>query len=949
MSTIQCSRFGRVCTMRVGRVTRKRRFAITCAMVVAFLQSVPGGAFGDPISRDDIAFFETKVRPLLARHCVECHGAEEPSGELRLDDYESLIVGGASGPAVVPGKPSESLLIDAINHNGYEMPPDGKLMQSDIETLTHWVRLGAPWPGADPNRPVRKREQFTREDRSWWAIQPIQNPVVPEIDASAYDFSRNEIDAFLLEAMKTPALRPAGQADAIDLVRRAYLDTVGVPPSPGEVDAFLGDPSADSYDALVDQLLNDTRFGEHHARAWLDLVRYAESDGYRADGYRPDAWRYRDYVIDAFNSDKPYDRFVQEQLAADELFPDDLQAQVGLGFLRHWVYEWNIRDARTQWNTILEDVTDSTADVFLGLGLQCAKCHNHKFDPLLQKDYFRLRAFFEPLLPTETPLANQADIAKHQDQLANWEAATESLRDQLQDVLEPYREKYRDIAIDRFPRDLQSIARKQPGERTPHEEQLAYLIYRQVLAEYERLDSHIKGDEKEQLVKLRRQLAEFDTIKPAPLPMGMTVTDVASTSSPTLLPKGRRQSVLPGVPSIVDSQPLAIDSARVSQQRYWTVNTNERDCVQQEQRPLSEFRQLNPHLNGLGNAPSGTTTGRRSALAQWMTSPDNPFVARVIVNRIWQQYFGRGLAANPSDFGMLGGAPTHPKLLDWLAQELIRNNWRLKSIHRLILTSAAYSRSVSHSDCDRQQEIDPENQFYWRRSAQRLTAEQIRDSLLSVSGRLQPRSGGESVHADQPYRSIYLRVRRNTADPLLRAFDAPQRFTSSSSRNTTTTPLQSLLMFNGDTLLQHARSLATSIGREDSSPDDQIRVAWRRVFGREIRPAEALASLEFLKRQTEILEQQNRRRISTPIPTGQLPFRDGRAVSFVKDDDERHHDHSLLIPDAPAFHLDDFTIESFFQLRSIADSGAVRTILSKYDAKQGRRGWKFGVTGKGSR
>ncbi|MEM6470394.1 MAG: DUF1553 domain-containing protein, partial [Planctomycetota bacterium] len=884
---------------------------------------------GNEITRTQLEFFENRVRPLLSAHCFQCHGEDDQSGSLRLDRFDHLMSGGDSGPVVVPGRPDESILIEAVRYEGYEMPPGEQLSDEQIDVLVRWVEMGVPWPGQDPNRPVRKRELFDESDRSWWAIQPIQEPAIPSPPSDAQS---NEIDAFLNVKMLEAGLVPGPRMADGQLIRRLYLDTVGVPPSPQEVDAFASNTASESYSVLVDRVLEDSRFGEHMARFWLDLVRYAESDGYRADEYRPDAWRYRDYVIRSFNEDKPYDRFLQEQLAADELFPEDLDAQIGLGFLRHWVYEWNIRDARTQWKTIVEDITDTTADAFLGLGLQCAKCHNHKFDPLLQKDYFALRAFFEPIIPTATPLANRSDA--YADQWENWNTQTREIRDRIDDVLRPYKEKYRDIAIGRFPDDLREVARMSTQERTPHQEQLAYLIYRQVNAEYDRLDRNIDGDDKEKLVALRRELARFDSLKPAPVPTAMTVTDIASVSSPTRIPKGRREVVRPASPTILGGDPIELESMRTRPENYVVINTSVEDPVEVRERPLSER----------ASAEVGVTTGRRAALARWMTRSDNPLVARVIVNRIWQQYFGRGLAENPSDFGILGGPPSHPELLDWLASRLISNGWSLKSIHRLILHSQAYARSTRHADFESHQAIDPQNSLYWRRTPQRLTAEQIRDCLLSVTGQLKPIAGGPSTHADERRRSIYLRVNRNSADPLLQAFDLPRRFASTSGRNTTTTPLQSLLLFNSDHVLDFAKAL-TDVAFEKKAPtDDRIEAVWKRVYGREIDAEELNESRQFLSNQAKLLGAKSDGSRFDSIATAGLPNRDGRALAFLDDSKP-----TLSIPHGASLDNRDFTIEAFFQIRSVAKSGTVRTILSKTSSKDRRQGWKFGVTGRGSR
>lgn len=861
-------------------------------------------AFAAEPNADALRFFETQVRPLLIEHCLDCHNADDASGNLRLDSRMAMLVGGESGAAIEPGKPSESLLVDAIHYQSREMPPDGKLSDEQIETLTRWVSIGAPWPGEDPNAPVRKREWFNKDDRSWWAIRPVASPPVPNLQGDFADWARNEIDHFIADAMQSEGLTPAPPADSHAIVRRLYLDVTGLPPTPEQVDAFVRDDAADAYESLVDRLLQSKGYGEHAARQWLDLVRYADSDGYRADGYRDNAWRYRDYVIDSFNEDKPYDRFVQEQIAGDELFPDDLDAQVALGYLRHWVYEWNIRDAPTQWKTILEDITDTTADVFMGLGLQCAKCHNHKFDPLLQKDYFRLQAFFAPIMPVDVVVADSQTRTNHEQRLKTWEAKTATLRNQIHELEQPYRDKYRDIAIDRFPDEIKAIARKPATDQTPYQKQLVYLIERQVQSEYDRLEQFLSSEDKERVVELRRELKAFEKLKPAPLPTAMGITDVGPAAPDVVMPRRSSDIVLPGPPSILDPNPLTID------------------------------------------VPSSTaTTGRRSALAKWLTDASNPLSTRVIANRIWQSHFGRGLAENASDFGVLGGPPSHPDLLDWLTKEMIREGWGLKSLHRKILFSATYRQSAAHPNFTRYQQIDPANRFYWRRDTTRLSAEQIRDSLLLVTGAMQPCDGGSGRLPDAACRTIYTRVMRNSPDELLNSFDLPQFFASNSTRNTTTTPVQSLLMINSDRIRGHARALASIAIETQRDPRSQVAMVWKRVFGRDPSDGEMNEATKFLASQQSLIRGDKSDDGGGLIATAKLPYRDGQAVAISVDDDalqlDVRHDASM--------DSDEFTIETFFQLRSIAKTGAVRTLAGKWDGNMKSSGWRFGVTGAGSR
>ncbi len=389
-------------------------FVALFALAVAFTPVSVRAAEGEADTKVQAAreqFFEQNVRPLLAQSCYACHGDKKQKGGLRLDSLEAILKGGESGPAVVPGKPEESLLVDAINYDGPEMPPTGKLGADKVAILSRWVSLGAPWPRTDraAHAPLAMasvpRSKLTAADRAFWSLRSTIRPAVPGLadpqQNSWSSWSRNAIDRFILKALVGSGLAPAPEADKPTLIRRLSFDLTGLPPAPEEVDAFLADAGPDAYERLVDRLLASPRYGQRWGRHWLDLVRYAESDGHRQDALRPEAWRYRDYVVRAFNSDKPYDRFLTEQLAGDELDPDDIELRVATGYLRMGTYEYNQRNVPGQWAEILNDITDVTGEVFLGLSIGCARCHDHKFDPILQKDYYRLQAFFAALMPRD--------------------------------------------------------------------------------------------------------------------------------------------------------------------------------------------------------------------------------------------------------------------------------------------------------------------------------------------------------------------------------------------------------------------------------------------------------------------------------------------------------------------------------------------------------------------
>lgn len=782
---------------------------ITLAVLPGTIRAADAPAEPTP---EQAKFFEEQVRPVLATNCYKCHGEEKQKGDLRLDSLTAMLAGGESGPAVVVGKPEESLLVEAIRHESFEMPPEGKLKDHEIASLTTWIKNGVPWPGDhDHGALPTKREKITDEDRAFWSFQPIQNPSVPDLANDAW--SRNEVDRFILDRLQREDLEPAPEASPEMLVRRLYFDLTGLPPTPEELDAYLGDKSPDRYERLVDRLLASPRYGERAARRWLDIVRYADSDGYKQDAYRPHAWRYRDYVVQAFNENIPYDRFVQEQLAGDELAPEDPAAIVATGYMRLGIYEYNAKDARTQWDFILNDLTDVTADVFLGMGMSCARCHDHKFDPILQADYFRLRAFFANILPREDiPLAMPEQRAEHDRQMEAWLAKSAEVRAELDALERPKLESAAKGEIERFPADVRAMVYKPREERDSFEHQLAVLANRQATEKMQsvKFESAFKGETLERWKELKAKLAELEKEKPAPLPVAYTVTDVGPTAPPTFIPasrKGDAEEIPPGYLTILDPTPASITPPE--------------------------------------HVPS---SGRRTALANWLTQADNPLTSRVIVNRIWQQHFGRGIVSTTSDFGSLGDRPSHPELLDYLAAKFVRDGWDLKKLHRLLVTSATYRQTALIPTPDIAKQSDPTNRLLWRMNTRRLEAEQIRDAMLHVSGSLDLVAGGEGVETKVPRRSIYTRVFRNNKDALLTVFDVPDGLLSTPERNVTTTAPQALLMINSDLTLSRAKSFASKLTAQKFADDAElVATAYRAAFGRLPSDSESNAALYYLQ------------------------------------------------------------------------------------------------------
>ncbi|WP_406697609.1 DUF1549 domain-containing protein [Singulisphaera sp. Ch08] len=837
------------------------------------------------------------------------------SGGLRLDSLAAVLAGGDSGPAVVPGQPEASLMIEAVHYESLEMPPSGRLSKREIAVLMSWVKAGAFWPetsagrsadsaGKDTEQKPGRGAEFSGEDRAWWAFQPVRDSEA-RVDPGD-QWSRNPIDRFVWQGLRNAGLTPAPEADKATLIRRATFDVIGLPPTAAEINAFLSDHSPDAYERVIDRLLASRHYGERWARHWLDLVRYADSDGYRLDHYRPNVWLYRDYVIRSMNADKPYDRFVREQLAGDELYPDDPDALIATGYLRHGIYESNNPDVRGQWALILNDITDTTGDVMLGMGIQCARCHDHKFDPILQKDYYRLQSFFAAILPREDlPAATPVEIDQYRGELAAWEAKTAELRAQIAKIESSYRKKANQEAIESYPADIQQLVRKPVAERTPLEQQFGDQVDRR-LANYAsgRLDVWIKGEEKTRLLALKQRLAAFDHEKPEPLPTPMVVTDVGPVAPPLSIPKRKGGPVEPGFLSILDEGTAKIE-------------------------PLS-------------TAPN--STGRRAALARWLTRPDNPLSTRVIVNRIWQYHFGRGLAANSSDFGRLGEAPTHPELLDWLTARFVREGWSLKRLHRLILTSATYRELYVHPKAEFCRLKDPENRLYWRGNTRRLDAEQIRDASLAVTGELDLTAGGPCVESGEPRRSIYTKMMRNTRDPLLDAFDLPLFFTSAPTRDTTTTPLQSLFLLNSPPMLSRSQAFAARLEWEaPTGGEGLVDAAYQLAFGRLPSPEEESTALRFLREQALRIDPKVASANNALFLQGSIPDGDGQAAVLTPEGPQRRLD----VPHRAPLNTGDFTLEATILLRSVLEGDSMRTIVAKWDGDERKPGWSFGVTGRG--
>lgn len=874
-------------------------------ILLLFLATLfPAMAADDP---EAIQFFENRIRPLLAENCFECHGDKKQKGGLRLDNLGYILEGGDVGPVLVPGDAAASHLFRAVSYEDpdYEMPPDGKLADDKIADLKRWIEMGAPWPAAEVIAP-RKPGEFTAEERGWWSFQPLKKVAPPEVPGVA-----GEVDRFVVAKLHEAGLVQAPEAETRELLRRVYYNLHGLPPDEKEIAAYLSDPRPDKWERLVDELLASPRYGVRWGQHWLDLVRYAESDGYREDAYRPHAWPFRDYVIRSFNEDKPYNRFVREQLAGDEIDPDDPDTLIGTAFLRHGIYEWNQADAEMQRDIIVKEMAGLTGEVFLGLSVGCAECHDHKFDPILQKDYFRFRSFFEPLQwRDDLPLAKPDEKQAHAAAMAAWQAESADALAAWEAEKRPAVETGTAKALAYFPPAVQEMKRKPYEQLTPYERQVVYLVDRRIAVEVGRAVDPLKPKS-----AAWAAYKPFEDRKPEPLQPAFVATDVGPEAPPTVMKTRRSESkVEPGFLSILAPGDLKIE-------------------------PLKDLN----------------STGRRSALANWITDPANSLATRVIVNRVWQHHFGRGLSGVASDFGRLGEAPSHPELLDWLTAGFIENGWSFKWLHRQILRSATYRQSSRVKSSPRTDEVDPGNRLLWRFRPQRLDGEQLRDTLLTLSGELKPKSGGPAEEGGKPVPSAFVRKQRNSPDEFLSRFDAPPGFHSVARRDATNTALQSLLMVNAEWPMQRARSMAARLlGNEPDANHAALSArAILQTLGRPARDDEREGAAAFLKEQQDRIERDRPKEKapdpSSPLVDGSQWFPGIAPAGEPSLDFRPGSEHEKIrIKTAAAEDLE-FSIEAVVWLDSLQPDASVRTIASRWNSNQATRGWSLGVTGKGSK
>lgn len=804
--------------------------------------------------------FEHHIRPILKAQCFHCHGeGKRLRGGLDLRLRRLLIKGGKSGSALIPGSAEKSLIIERIRDN--EMPPGKKKLTGDqIQLIAQWIDKGAATLRDEPEA-VTSGLLITEEDRAFWAFQPIRNPPIPEVSQPAR--ARNPVDHFILTRLEKVNQDLSEEAGRAELIRRATFDLHGLPPSPEEVLKFLNDDQPGAYERLLDRLLASPRYGERWVRHWLDIAGYADSEGVTGeDTTRPYAYKYRDYVVQAFNNDKPWDLFIQEQLAGDEIVkppytnptPDQQEKLIATGFLRMAPDGTGSTevDQGLARNQVMAETLKIVSTSLLGLTVGCAQCHHHRYDPIAQEDYYRMRAIFEPALNWKKwrpPGSRRISLytASDKQKAARIEAEAKKIdQDRLKKQAE-YIQRTFEKQLAKVPKPLQEKIRKAwsttASKRDPQQKKLLrqYPATNVTAGSLYLYDRKAADDLKKYAAKasnLRASKPKVDYIR--------ALTEPQAPPPPTFLFR-RGDHEQPG-----------------------------------EKMPPSGLSILNGNnlLPIASDSSALPTTGRRLAFAHRLTNGNHPLTARVLVNRVWMHHFGRGIVNTPGDFGALGERPTHPDLLDWLASRFMAEKWRLKPLHRRIMLSATYRQS-SHRR-PQLNRIDPENRLFGRMSVRRLEAEAIRDAILDVSGQLLLNHGGKpvpvtvdqtgmvilgvdtrdsagrptkkkvSLNGEQYRRSIYIQVRRSLPLALLETFDAARPDPNCEKRSHSTVAPQALLLMNSEFMTKYAKHFAQRV-RTESGPklQDQIRHAWRLAFAKKPARSDLQQAELFIQQQGE--------------------------------------------------------------------------------------------------
>ena len=776
-------------------------------------------AIGAEAPSPDGAALEARAVAVIKTRCISCHNPRKNAGKLNLLSLAGLARGGESGAEIVPGDLEESLLWDRVSAD--EMPPETPLEADERQAIQAWIAAGAPGL-PDPNK-----LGAAGDSTDHWAFQPVAKPTLPEVtDSSGV---RTDIDRFIQSALEARQLALGAEADRATLIRRVAFDLTGLPPTVGEIAMFLADPESDAYERMVERYLASPRYGERWGKHWLDAAGYADSNGYfNADSDRPLAYRYRDYVIRSINDDKPFDRFLREQIAGDELAgyqPDGdvvgetIELLTATHFLRNGQdgtgeSDGNDNELQADRFSVIEGNVQIISSALLGLTFQCARCHDHKFEPLAQQEYYGFQAILTAAYCTDewikpndrvATIGAKAERDEHARQHAETDRQIAALRESREGAARPLRKLLLEEMISKLPEDVRDPIRQAvdtgEGERTDEQKQLLSGFEKQLAIDDARLAERFP-DFATLDKSIKERTKELEDQRPSPLEKIAIVTDLPGPRPPHhVRVRGdyteRRAEVPPGVPAIL--------------------------CGPGRQYEIAE-------------SAGQCGTGRRTALAQWLTDPRHPLVARVTVNRVWQQHFGTGIVATADNFGVTGTPPTHPELMDYLAARFVEEGWRLKQLHRWIVMSGVYRQSSApRSDG---LSIDPNNALLWRFPLRRLDADQVRDAMLAASGELDAKMFGSYVPtkrlpdgnvvideaaAGAHRRSLYVQQRRTEVLSLLDVFDAPAIVTNCTRRSTSTIALQSLSALNSDFAIARAKALAERVAHE-AGPDAKARV-----------------------------------------------------------------------------------------------------------------------------
>mgnify|MGYP002629496993 CR=1 FL=1 len=884
------------------------RLATIAAMLVATYCS---RAATEPAG---LEFFEKQIRPILVENCYECHsaGSKKLKGGLHLDSRVGVLRGGDSGPIIKSGKPGESRMIEAIRYQNrdLQMPPKNPLEASEISALEKWVAMGAPDPREEILAVATKASGMSlAEGRKFWAFQPVANPPVPELKGGKTN-APSPIDAFIVTRLREAGLTPAPPADKRTLIRRATFDLIGLPPTQAEVDAFVADSSPDAFGKVIDRLLKSPHYGIRWGRHWLDVARYADSNGLDENLAYGNAWRYRDYVVNSFNDDKPYNRFVVEQVAGDLLPGANQETKTATGFLALGAKVLAEKDLDKLTMDVVDEQIDTVGKAFMGLTLGCARCHDHKFDPISQKDYYSLAAIFKSTRTFadegrgaikywyEHSFATEEELKKIKETdtvLAKKKAAASSFKS-AETV------RLRGLARAKATEYLMAATRFSPGASLEEVAAVAepLRLHSRVLhhcrlhLDYHRDDPffgswhQFAGDTNAIARHYRPLFAEADEAFAAARkkdPKAKTLADKQLELARAALYD------LSGFIAIPAITAHAFDAGKLAE--YERLVEEARDFESKAPDPSAAMgvadgdilEELPLHIRG-SHVNLGEPVKRefpavlrlsevrpilpanqsgRMQLAERLADTRNPLTARVFVNRVWRWHFGRGLVETTESFGVMGDRPSHPELLDWLARHFMKSGWSVKQLHKLIMTSSTYQMATVHPVAESAVKADPANRLWWRFEILRLEAEQIRDSILAVAGRLDETIGGKTIplrnrqfvfnHTSQDHtgyeqrrrRAIYLPVVRNHLCEIFQQFDYPDPATPTGNRGSTVVAPQALLMMNSPLVMDSAEAIAERVLKTDAANDaERVALAYRQIFARTPTEPERKRAVKFI-------------------------------------------------------------------------------------------------------